>query len=72
MSATILELFNQDDMELIFEALEHRRRYYENKIPQQRINAGAGSVKSHSTLQLYKQKVASYERIIAIWAEESI
>ena len=36
--ATIREFFDQDDLDLIFEVLEHRRRYYLNRIPQQRTD----------------------------------
>lgn len=68
---SILELFDQDEIELIFEALDARRRYYKNRIPQQRTNAAAGTVKSAITLEKYINLENKFERILAKWVSET-
>lgn len=70
--ATIRELFNQEDLDLIFEALEHRRRYYKNRIAQAFTNASCGGVRPAITLEKYIQKEKDFERILSVWVEESI
>ncbi len=72
MANSILEVFNQDELDLIFEALEHRRRYYENKIPQQRTNVVCGTVKSALTLEKYIGQEERLRKILAKWVEDTI
>jgi hypothetical protein len=71
MANSILEVFDQEELDIIFEALEHRRRYYENKIPQQRTNAACGTVKSVVTLEKYIEQEERLRRILAKWVEET-
>lgn len=71
MSATILEVFNQDEIDLIFEALEHRRRYYRNKQPQQRVNAACGTIKAEKTYEKYIELEQEFERLLKIWVDET-
>lgn len=68
---TILELFDQEDLDLIFEALDHRQRYYKNKIPQQRTNAACGTIRSVLKLEEYEKKAKDFERIISTWVLET-
>lgn len=70
--ATLRELFDQDELELILEAVDHRVRYYENRIPQQRINASTGNVKAQNTLDSYRQKQKALERILSAISEEAL
>jgi uncharacterized protein YpbB len=71
MADSILTVFDQEEIDLIFEALEHRRRYYENKIPQQRTNAACGTVKSVLTLEKYIEQEKRLSRILSKWVEET-
>lgn len=68
---SILELFDQDDIELIFEALDARRRYYKNRIPQQRTDAACGGYRPAMTLEKYIQREKDYERILQAWVIET-
>ncbi|MCB0521618.1 MAG: hypothetical protein H6577_17875 [Lewinellaceae bacterium] len=69
--ATIRELFDQADLDLIFEALEHRRRYYKNRIPQQRTDAPCGGIRPALTLERYERKVKDFDRILGVWVGET-
>ena len=69
--ATLLELFSEDDFEVIFEALESRKKYYEQRIPQQTIDAAYGSVKQKTTLEKYETKVRRLARIQSIISSEA-
>lgn len=69
--ATLLELFNEDDFEVIFEALESRKKYYQQRIPQQTIDAAYGAVKQKMTLEKYETKVQRLARIQSIISSEA-
>jgi len=71
MAATTLELFEQEEIDLIFEALEHRKRYYANKIPQQQVNAACGTVQATNTVERYLFKAGMYDQLLSKWAEET-
>ncbi len=69
--ATLLELFTEDDFALIFEALESRKKHYEQRIPQQTIDAAYGSVRQKETLEKYEGKVNRLARIQSIISSEA-
>jgi hypothetical protein len=68
---SILEVFDQDEIDLIMEALDHRQRYYKNKIPQQRTNAACGTVRASLTLERYEEMVQRLQEVIDKWVLET-
>ncbi len=68
--ATILELFDPDQLDLILEALESRARYYELRIPQQQIDADQGSMRQQATLERYEANLLAYRKILSIVTSE--
>jgi len=68
---SLLELFDQQEIDLILESLEHRKRYYQNRIPQQKTNAAVGGVKPAITLERYQECVKELDSIIKKWVEET-
>lgn len=69
---TILEIFDQYEIALILEALDHRRRYYKNRIPQAETNSACGGTRPYKTLMKYRKKEKNLEEIISKWVENTI
>ena len=69
---SILELFSQDEIDLILEALDHRERHYRSRIPQQEVDASSGSERQRATLERYLATVAKYQRIQSLITTEII
>jgi len=69
---TLLELFDEDEIAFILEALEHRRRYYANRIPQAETNAACGGIRPALTLESYREIVRWIEIIISKWVENTL
>ncbi len=69
--ATLLELFTEVDFELIFEAIESRKKHYEHRIKQQTVDAAYGSVKQQMTLEKYIEKFDRLNNIQSIISTEA-
>ena len=68
--STLLELFTEEDFALIFEALESRKKHYEQRIPQQTIDAAYGSV-TESNARKVRRQGTSLARIQSIISSEA-
>ena len=72
MSAQIRELFDEHELELVLEAIDHRKRYYESKAKTQAKGVYSRTVKAMDTLEKYEAKVKQLESIMDRWRMEMI
>lgn len=70
MSAQIRELFDDQELDFVLEAITARIGYYESKAKSQAKGLGSRTVKAVDTLERYERHVEELKIIQSKWLEE--